>query len=129
LHKQKHIFRFLLIVLISNPHFLLGQDEISISSRVDKSRITIGDLITYSVEVVHNKSIQVDMPGVGANLGGFEIRDYQVHDPIKQDQNLVSQWDYVISTFFTGEFKIPPITIRYKADGDTTFKTLRLFFA
>jgi len=124
LTNSKSIFQLFLTLLLCLPHILLAQDEISISSRVDKSRITIGDLITYTVEVVHHKNIQVEMPGVGANLGGFEIRDYHVHDPVKKEQNLISQWDYVISTFFTGEFEIPPLTIRYTADGDSTFKTL-----
>ena len=122
--RQYKIVNILQIALLFCSYSLFGQDEISITSRVDKSRITIGDLITYTVEVVHDKKIQVQMPGVGANLGGFEIRDYQVHDPIKQNDNLVSRWDYVISTFFTGEFEIPSFTIQYTVEGDSTIRSL-----
>ena len=77
------------------------EDPIAISSSVDKARIRIGDLITYTVTVTHDKDIQVEMPGLGANLGGFEIRDYQVYDPKKEEGQIVSQVDYIISTFFT----------------------------
>ena len=100
------------------------EPQISLSSGVDKSRITIGDLITYTVEVTHDKNVKVEMPGMGANLGGFEIRDYRVHEPKIKGDKQISRWDYVISTFFTGEFEIPPLTITYTTPGDSTAKTL-----
>ena len=100
------------------------EDAISISTSVDKSRMTIGDLITYTVAVAHDEEIRVEMPGLGANLGSFQIRDYEVHDPKKEKGRIVSSVDYVISTFFTGEFEIPPLTIRYFTPGDSTAKAL-----
>jgi hypothetical protein len=100
------------------------EPPISIASSVDKSRITIGDLITYSITVSHDPDIQVQMPGLGANLGGFEIRDYTVLDPQKKDGKTISRWDYSISTFFTGEFEVPPLNVQYVLPGDTIPKTL-----
>ena len=97
---------------------------VTVSSSVDKSRIHIGDLITYSILVSHDPDVAIQMPGLGANLGGFEIRDYEVHDPRKEKGRILSQWDYIISTFFTGEFEIPPISLQYTIPGDSIPKTL-----
>lgn len=100
------------------------EPQISISSQVDNSRVYIGDLITYTVTVTHDKDVKVDLPGLGANLGGFEIRDYNVHEPKKKDGLITSAVDYTISTFFTGEFEIPPLTVMYYTPEDTASKTL-----
>ncbi len=99
-------------------------ERISVSSSVDKSRITIGDLIRYTVTVTHDENVEVELPGLGANLGGFEIRDYDVQDPYKKDGMVVSKAEYIISTFFTGEFEIPPLTVTYWTVEDSTILTL-----
>ncbi len=115
---------FLILILLICVSGWAQEDPIAISSSVDKARIRIGDLITYTVTVTHEKDIHIEMPGLGANLGGFEIRDYQVHDPKKEKSQIVSQVDYIISTFFTGEFEIPPLTVFYYTPEDSTAKIL-----
>ena len=123
---KKMIFRiWILILLVIDPMVLKAQaEDISISSSVDKSRITIGDLVRYRVTVTHDESIQVEMPGLGVNLGGFEIRDYHIQEPYKKDGMIISEADYIISTFFTGEFEIPPLTVSYTTTKDSTIQTL-----
>jgi len=90
---------------------------LTVTSAVDKSRITIGDLIEYTVTVTHQKNVKVEMPGLGANLGGFEIRDYRVDDPKQEGDRTISVYRYTISTFLTGDFEIPPLTVRYTGPG------------
>lgn len=115
---------FLIIVAI----FIWAEEDqserISVSSSVDKSRITIGDLIRYTVTVTHDEHVEVELPGLGANLGGFEIRDYDVQDPHKKDGMVVSEAEYIVSTFFTGEFEIPPLTVAYRTAEDSAIQTL-----
>jgi len=102
-----------------------AQGEVSVSARVDRSTITIGDLITYTVEVVHDKGVDVRLPGLGENLGSFEIRDYRVYDPQKQNGKIINRVDYVISTFEVGEFEIPPVAVRYSIPPDTAVRVIR----
>ena len=71
----------LIFLLISAGALFAQSSGVQVSSGVDKARITIGDLIVYSVRMSHPANVEVDMPGPGANLGGFEIRDYSVKDP------------------------------------------------
>lgn len=124
---KKHLLvgSVLIIGLIFIPGKSQGEEApISISSSVDKSRITIGDLIHYTVTVTYKKDVTVKSPGTGANLGGFEIRDYAVSDPQEKKGWITQKYVYTISTFFTGEFEIAPLTIQYRLPGDTAFQSL-----
>jgi hypothetical protein len=97
-----------------------GQEpSVTAASRVDKSRITIGDLIQYTVTVSHPKDIAVATPGTGANLGGFEVRAYNVPEPKEKDGLVVSEFHYTISTFLTGEFTIPPLPVAFRPASDS----------
>jgi len=109
-----------LAVLACLAAFPQARDPVSLDTRVNPSRITIGDLVTYTVTVTHDPDVEIAMPGLGANLGGFEIRDYKVYDPVETGGKIVTSTDYIISTFFTGEFTIPPMAVAYKLPGDTT---------
>ncbi|RMF60632.1 MAG: hypothetical protein D6743_14665 [Calditrichaeota bacterium] len=122
---MRRLLRLLILAILPASATLAQQGSISIDSHVDKSSITIGDLITYSVVVTRSPDVQVEMPELGANLGSFEIRDYQVHEPQKQDGQVVEQVDYVISTFDVGEFEIPPLTFYYTLPGDSTRHQLK----
>ncbi|TDI91232.1 MAG: hypothetical protein E2O77_07145 [Caldithrix sp.] len=95
------------------------EGSISIHSKVDKSTITIGDLVTYSIIVTHDAGVQVELPELGANLGAFEIRDYTVHEPFIENSKSVEQFDYIISTFDVGEFEIPPLSFYYSFPPDS----------
>jgi len=98
---------------------------ITVESKVDRATILIGDRITYSVTVKRSADVVVEMPSLGANLGMFEIRDYEVKEPVKQGDLITEQTEYVISTFETGDFEIPPLTIRYYTKADSTRRELR----
>ena len=117
---HKLIVAFLLVHLASQAQ----EAPISIGSQVDKSRITIGDVITYTVTITHDQNVDIFLPGQAANLGGFEIRDYEEHKPKKIDNQIVLQADYQISTFMTGEFDIPPLPVGYQLPGDSTQQVL-----
>jgi hypothetical protein len=105
-----------LILLWSAP---VAAQLVAVDSHVDKSTIRIGDLVKYTVTVTHSDDVALQMPGLAANLGSFEIRDYAVHDPQKKDGQVVQSIEYMISTFDVGEFEIPPLVFRYSVSGDT----------
>ncbi len=111
-------------ILLSGENLAAQDAPISVISHVDKTRMTIGDLLNYTVTVEHDEGIEVEMPGLGQNLGGFEIRDYEVLAPRKNKGRITSSVRYTISTFFTGEFLIPPLTVNYTTADDSTRRTL-----
>jgi len=91
-----------------------GKSLISVESYVDRATITIGDRILYTLRIVTDPQVRLEPPSLGSNLGAFEVKDYKFHDPVKtKDGKVINQSEYLITTFTTGEYVIPPITISY----------------
>lgn len=121
-----HVVRlFALAIVVVGVAFSSAEAAITVESKVDRATILIGDRIIYSVTVQRSADVVVEMPSLGANLGMFEIRDYEVKEPVKKGNLITEQTQYVISTFETGDFEIPPLTIRYRTAADTTKRELR----
>lgn len=93
----------------------VAQDKalIEVQSKVDTSIITIGDRINYSITIDRDKDLDIKKPGEGLNLGMFEIKDYEFHDPVEKDGRLIEKYEFNISVYDTGKFTIPPFPIAY----------------
>ncbi|NLP10532.1 protein BatD [bacterium] len=117
--------RSTLLTMIFGAAAALGQGQVSIESKVDRAKINIGDVITYSVIITHDADVHLEQPSPGKNLGQFEIRGYQVVPPRPVGRQIVSRTDYQISTFDVGEFDIPSLRVYYRTGQDTTLHHLR----
>ena len=119
--KLRLLFIFHIVLVTA----LYGQaNHVSVESKVDRSKITIGDRITYSIIVTHGEKIQVEFPDFGGNLGAFEILDYRDPEPRVLDSMTVLQRDYIISTFDTGDYSIPAVAINFVNMPDTVVQQL-----
>lgn len=98
---------------------LYAQSIIRVRAEVDKSVITIGDRILYTLTVEHKKGIHIEQPGPGANLGQFEIKDYSISPKVEQGDFVRQKFEYSISVFDTGRFVIPPFPVAF-ASSDTS---------
>jgi hypothetical protein len=99
--------------------------QVTVESKVDRSKILIGDVITYSVIITHAADVKLERPSPGKNLGQFEIRDYKVQEPTKVGDQIVSRTDYQISTFDIGDYDIPSLQVFYRTKQDTTLHELK----
>ncbi len=97
------------------------QGLIQVKSEVDTAVITIGDLITYSIIIDRAEQLRVERPGEGLNLGMFEIKSYNFHEPVKENGRIIERFDFTISVYDTGKFIIPPFPVAWFAN-DTTSK-------
>jgi hypothetical protein len=87
---------------------------ISVESHVDRATITIGDRIIYTLMVTTDPEVKLKPLALGSNLGAFEVKDYKIYDPQKtKDGRIINKSEYIITTFTTGEYVIPPIAIDY----------------
>ncbi len=89
--------------------------SVTVKSFVNNSTITIGDKITYTLSVLHRPDIKVTMPAPGANLGDFEIKDFQVFEPRSTKDKLVEvKQVFILTTFTVGDYVIPAQKILYQ---------------
>ena len=71
--------------------------------------------------IEHDPEIQIKSPEPGANLGEFEIKDYEIIGPkskysfkkFRIRRKKVIKYQYTLTTFTTGEFKIPAVDVEY----------------
>jgi len=83
---------------------------IAIETAVDRAEIYVGDLIDYSVTITYDSVYELIPPPLGANLGAFDVKDYQSDIITKlPDGRIRSENKFVLSTFTTGDYVIPPL--------------------
>lgn len=112
----------LLVMLLPAAGFCQGAGEISVTAAVDKQTVYIGDLIAYSVTITYDSTLRLTPPAVGANLGGFDVKEYHVGGEEKLDGGRHRQvMQFSIRTFTTGDYVIPPLPIEYMKP-DSTYK-------
>ncbi|MBD3257702.1 hypothetical protein GF377_04660 [candidate division GN15 bacterium] len=94
---------------------------IEIETSVDKADVYIGDLITYKVTIRYDTTrYTLVPPPLGANLGAFDVKDYQPDVVTELDGDRVqSQTTFVLSTFTTGEYTIPPLPVIFELPDET----------
>jgi hypothetical protein len=91
-----------------------GDQLIEITASVDKQTAYIGDIIDYAITITYDSTLRLTPPAVGANLGGFDVKDYDVGDEkILDDGRRQQVIRFNIRTFTTGEYVIPPLPIEY----------------
>ncbi len=87
---------------------------IEIKSSVDIAEAYIGDPITYQITIVYDPSLTLVPPPIGANLGAFDVKDYQADVETKlKDGRKQSQTTFTLSTFTTGDYVIPPLPVMF----------------
>lgn len=103
-----------MLIVFSQIVFAAEESLISVESHVDRATITIGDRILYTLTVKTDPSLKLEPLALGSNLGTFEVKDYKIYDPVKNKEGkVINKSEYVITTFTTGEYVIPPIAIHY----------------
>lgn len=98
----------------SNIDTVKSISGIEIKSSVDMAEAYIGDLITYQITIICDSTVELVPPPIGANLGAFDVKDYQADVETKlKDGRTQSQTTFVLSTFTTGDYVIPPLPIMF----------------
>jgi len=120
----KLIFKTVIFIGLLATQLVAANGKISLEAKVDKNRIKIGDLIKYSIVVTRDENVNVEMPGLGANLGAFEIHNYDDPEPEKSKGEIIQRREYTISTYDIGDYEIPSVTVRYSVGEDSLWKEL-----
>jgi hypothetical protein len=97
-----------------------GKEMLRVNASVDKSVITIGEKITYSVRITHAKDLTVIVPEFANSLGGFAVKDFGRFEEKKIGKNMVEigVW-YELDTYVVGSYIIPELTVQAKkSDGE-----------
>jgi hypothetical protein len=106
------------------PDTVKSAPGITVETAVDRSEIYIGDLINYRLTIIHDSNIVLTPPPIGANLGAFDVKDYQTDESTRlKDGRIKVESRFSLTTFTTGDYIIPPIPVEFRLP-DSTVKYL-----
>ena len=117
--KSKLFLFFIIFLTLFNFNSLFGKESIplTLSAKVDKHSITIGDKVKYTILVSTRNDIDIKFPKFGENLSNFSIIDFGSSKRVLFGRKRIVQW-YLLDTYKTGEFFIPRAKIEYKKRGE-----------
>jgi len=96
------------------------ESPVLINSGVDRTKITIGDRVHYRIRIRKNKNIKLEPFDPMEVLRAFEIKNCETKGPVKRAGKEIQEYIYTITTFFPGNYTIPPLTIRYTDEKGNT---------
>lgn len=100
--------------------------NITVKIKVSTNTV-IGDIFDYKLKIEYAPFILLEDFTPVDNLNFFELKDYRVRPPKKKNifsKNVVRKYQYKISTFLKGTYKISGLTIHYKiGDKNYVFQT------
>lgn len=115
------IFGIALILTVSAaaqeapPDTVSSLPGVTVETSVSRGDIYVGDTVTYTVTITYDSTIDLIPPPLGANLGAFEVKDYEPDVETKLDDGRIkSETTFRISTFTTGEYVIPPLPVIFR---------------
>ncbi len=87
---------------------------------VDRTSVTIGEKIRYTITVKAEKGFEVEFPEFGENLAEFTIKDFGSKEGGLFSREF-SQW-YILDAFETGTFTIPSAVVKFRQEGAEEWK-------
>lgn len=90
----------------------------SVSVSVDRTEVTIGDPIRYTISVTAAADIEVEIPLLGEQVGDFTVLDFGELPPRDENGQVVTGRWFRLTTFETGHHLLPGPTIRYRHHGE-----------
>ena len=97
---------------------------VSFRTALSSDEITIAEHVTMLLEVRACEGYTTELPRFGEKLERFGIVDYDTGRPELRGDTVVTRRTYELEPFLSGEYAIPPMTVRFRAEGDTLVYTV-----
>ena len=99
---------------LSKPFKSIKQSNKPIAIKVftSKTNIHIGDIFDFTIMIRYDKEMHVQNPPLTESLGDFEIIDYQFEIPSFSKDYVYRRFNYQLSIYELGTFKIPSMVIK-----------------
>ena len=94
-----------------------------VSATITPTTATIGDRLTLTIVVDHDRSVDVEGPGFGGDFGGLEVVDIPAPASETQGDQQRTTLTYTLTAFRAGELLVPAIPITLRAAGVETLRT------
>lgn len=92
----------------------VARAPVEVRAAVDRAVATTGDLITFSVTVDYESTLEVRIPEPGSEIAGFRIVDIGREEPLDNRGRIVESRLYQLRADLVGSYVLPPVTVSYR---------------
>jgi len=89
-----------------------AERPVTITAEVNRTSVSIGDRITYTIRAEAPKDFEVLLPSFGENLADFSVKDFSSDESGFFSRTYTQS--YVLDIYETGTFTIPASVVKYK---------------
>ncbi len=97
---------------------------VSFRTALSRDTVTIAEHVTMLLEVRALEGYTAELPRFGEKLEQFGIVDYETARPELRGDTVVTRRTYELEPFLSGDYAIPPMRVRFRAEGDSTVYTV-----
>lgn len=99
-------------------HKRFERGPVTVYIDIDKKEITLAERLNFTISVEADENFEFELPRFGDKLEQFGITDYSTTQPrlVESNRTRVSR-AYVLEPFLSGEYKVPPMTVRFREKG------------
>ncbi len=115
---MRGVYLLIMLLLVCTGHTASAnqtpvEQPLAVTAEVDRTSVSIGDKITYTINVKAPKDYEVQLPSIGENLADFTVKDFS-SDKSGFFSHTYTE-SYVLDIYETGTFTIPAAAIKYKS--------------
>lgn len=107
------IIFFVISIICLIQHPIVADALQIVSQEIHQSNITVGDRVTYTIVVVSDKDVPLNIASFAAKSEHLEISSPEIRtiDKSRSNQEVIKEIAYQIVPFEPGESEIPPVSI------------------
>ena len=120
---SKYLFLIVSILLIC--FISTFAQNLSVSLVSDTNNVLIGDQINIKLTVNSDKTNKIYLPSIPDTLDNIEVLSRSKIDTVISEKNITLKQNYVVTSFDSGSFIFPSLTILYEKSGQSTLNTLQ----
>ncbi len=84
---------------------------------IDTNDVLIGDRVQLTLEARSDKKTNIVFPSISDSIGKLEVLEKSLVDTIEQDGGVKYVQRFTLTSFDSGRYAIPPLTVMYEKKG------------
>lgn len=89
-------------------------EPVVVDSSLDRAEVTVGQVATWTVEVEHDPTLEVDLDDPGARVGGVAIEDTRREEETLRSGRVRQQRTFRLRPDVAGSYVLPEVVVRHR---------------
>ncbi len=97
--------------------------NISVTSKIDKDKIYIGERLKYTIKVITPDDVEIKLPDIKGKVDNLIVVSHRRREH-KFFRKKTVIGEYILTSYKTGSYKIPSLEVKYRLKGDDKWRSI-----